>query len=156
MFTAYILFNCRPWNGCRWPDSVPFEPKGLNYSLEVTFYDSMLPVYRRLFDENLKILVYSGQGDPTTSHVGMLVLSLASDKIAEVVISQHGQGRRNRSGRPGNCRTNVTMPTCQHQAALSASSVDSYIATYWGPGSRESLFTSPVAFAAKLERVWRT
>ena len=93
MFTAYISFNCRPWDGCRWPDSVPFEPKGLNFSLEVTFYDSMLPVYRRLFDENLKILVYSGQGDPTTSHVGMLghfSFSLASDKIAEVVISQHG------------------------------------------------------------------
>ena len=90
MFTAYISFNCRPWDYCRLPDSVPFGPKGLNFSLEVTLYDSMLPVYRRLFDENLRILVYSGQGDPTTSHVGMLVLSLASDKIAEVVISQHG------------------------------------------------------------------
>ena len=83
MYTELFLFNCRPWNDCRWPESVPFEPKGLNFSLEVTFYDSMLPVYRRLFDENLRILVYSGQEDPSVTHVGMLVhfsFGLASNK----------------------------------------------------------------------------
>ena len=40
--------------------------------------------------------------------------------------------------------------TCQHQAALSVL-LCGYIATYWGPGSRESLFTSPVALQQKPE-----
>ena len=63
--------NSRPWDGCRWPEPLPFEPKGLNYSIEVTIYDSMLSVYQRLFaEENLRILVYSGEGDATVTHVG--------------------------------------------------------------------------------------
>jgi len=37
----------------------------------MTIYDSMLPVYQRLFaEENLRILVYSGEGDATVTHVG--------------------------------------------------------------------------------------
>jgi len=71
--SIYTLFfsNCRPWDGCRWPETLPFEPKGLNYSVEVTVYDSMLSVYQRLFaEENLRILVYSGEGDATVTHVG--------------------------------------------------------------------------------------
>jgi len=75
MFIALFLFNCRPWNDCRWPESLPFQPKGINYSAEVTFYDSMLPVYRRLFAENLRILVFSGTEDATVTHVGMFIFS---------------------------------------------------------------------------------
>jgi len=73
MFIAFYLFAYRLWDDCRWPESLPFQPKGINYSAEVTFYDSMLPVYRRLFAENLRILVLSGEGDPTVTHVGMCV-----------------------------------------------------------------------------------
>ena len=40
--------------------------------------------------------------------------------------------------------------TCQRQAALSVL-LCGYIATYWGPGSRESLFTSPVALQQNLK-----
>ena len=74
MFTALLLFYYRPWVKCIWPESLPFEPKGLNFSVEVTFYDSMLPVYQRLFaEENLRILVYNGEADPTVTHIGMYI-----------------------------------------------------------------------------------
>ena len=61
------------------------------------------------------------------------------------------QGRRNRSSRPGNCRTNVLTNhgTCQRQAALSVL-LRGYIATYLGSGSRESVYESSCN-AAKLE-----
>ena len=65
-----LLSDCRPWVECRWPENLPFEPKGINYSAEVTFYDSMLPVYQRLFAENVRILVTAGEGDATVTHVG--------------------------------------------------------------------------------------
>jgi len=49
---------------------LPFKPKGINYNPEGTFLVSMLPVYQRLFAKNLRILVTSGEGDATVTHVG--------------------------------------------------------------------------------------
>ena len=43
-----------------------------------------------------------------------------------------------------------TMVLDKHQTALSVP-LRGYIATYWGPGSRESLFTSPVAMQQNLK-----
>ena len=46
------------------------------------------------------------------------------------------------------------MVLAEHQAALSVL-LRGYIATYWGPGSRESLFTSPVAMQQNWTHVGR-